>query len=299
MKKYLWLLLLLPVVFYFIGKDKKKETEAPLTLTNPPAKKYKESRKIFLGRKAITENLTDHEGCLTAATQINEVDFNIPLKEWLETLNDKDFEHCTDPELQERAALIRKHCFGTKINDDDCYTNLLMFRSIIRVRSIKEPSSREELADMIMAEFSKKTPDFKKLKEFSKELLNRDPNDKPVQKIWAMSAVIDADPKNLKPELVNEIYKTLDPEQIDTDPELRGLDVIMKTKLEAGAVEDYTRDLIERNPKDMSSREMLGWSLWQQGRRDEAIAQIDTILASKKDPYLVLLRKRKRVIPED
>jgi hypothetical protein len=36
---------------------------------------------------------------------------------------------------------------------------------------------------------------------------------------------------------------------------------------------------------------MLGWSLWQQGRRTEALNELDAILAMKKDPYLQKLRK--------
>lgn len=167
-----------------------------------------------------------------------------------------------------------------------------MFRSFIRVRAIKDPSTREELADLILAEFSKKIPDFKKLKDVSRELLKLDPNDRPVQKVWAMTAVIAGDPKNLNPELVRDIYETLDPEQIENDPELRGLDVIMKTKLKPDSVEDYTREILKNNPSDLSSREMLGWSLWQQGRREEAIAEVDRILSQSKDPYLAKIREQ-------
>lgn len=288
MKKYLWPLLLLPVMFYFFG-IRKEETEVSsatqIATSHPP----KKTDKIFLSKRASVVKTDD--SCGIASNKLDDIDFNAPIKDWLDILKFEDFSKCKDAELAERITLIQQKCFGDKLHKDDCFTNLLMFRSVMRVRSIKDPSTREELADLILAEFSKKVPDFKKLKEFSGELLRQDPNDKPVQKVWAMSAVISEDPQKLKSELVDEIYKTLDPDDINNDPELRGLDIIIKTKLKPDAVEDYTREILKANPKDLRSREMLGWSLWKQGRREEALAQIDAIIAQKRDPYLIKLRE--------
>lgn len=291
MKKYLWLLLLLPMIYFLWGRRQ----EEPVVSVSKPAniQTKTKSNKIFLSkRETPMEVKIKSDWCSHVSSRLDNIDFNLELKDWLSSLKKEEFQGCDDPELKDRVSLILSNCFSEKLNKDECFTNLIMFRSIMRARNIKDPSTRAELADLIMAEFSKKTPDFKKLKDFSSELLNSDPNDKPVQKVWAMSAVINGDPKNLSPDLIDEIYKTIDPEEMQTDPELRSLDVIMKTKLKPDSVEDYTRDLLKNNPKDAASREMLGWSLWQQGRRDEAIAQVDAILAIKKDPYLEILRKK-------
>ncbi len=292
MKKYLWLLLLLPVVLYFFGirKEEIEIASSPALETLPTKPK---SNKLFLSKRETPMAVKiKSDFCSHVSSQLDNIDFNQDVKDWLSLLKKEDFQGCDDPELKERVSLIINNCFAKKLTKDDCFTNLIMFRSIMRARNIKDPSTRSELADLIMAEFSKKEPDFKKLKDFSGELLKSDPNDKPVQKVWAMSAVINGDPKKLSPELIDEIYKTIDPEEMMNDPELRSLDVILKTKLKPDNVESYTRDNLKNNPKDISSREMLGWSLWQQGRRDEAIAEVDAILAIKKEPYLVALRKK-------
>lgn len=291
MKKYL-LLLPLPLLMYFWWKREEQKEITPKTSahTSVSTSGPEKSRKVFLSKRTrVAVAVTGP--CEIAAMKLDDVDFNLSLEEWLKDLKSEEFTACQDEEVKERISLIQANCFEKKVKKEECFTNLIMFRSLMRARNIKDPTTRDELADLIMAEFSKKNPDFKKLKEFSGELLKQDPNDKPVQKVWAMTAVINGDPKNLSPELIDEIYQTLDPEEVKTDPELRSLDIILRTKLKPDSVEEYTRNLLESNPKDLSSREMLGWSLWQQGRRDEAIAEVDQILAQKNDPYLRTVRE--------
>lgn len=290
MKKYL-LLLLIPVIFYFL-RGKEEQRPSAFHSAQSPANNEK-ARQLFLSKRtSVPADSVTENPCVIAAGKLNDIDFNIPVKEWLAHLDADTFIKCTDPELKDRVTVIRNSCFTGKIVEQECFTNLLMFRSSIRARSIKDPSTREELADMILSEFSKKEPDFKKLKEFSGELLRQDPNDKPVQKVWAMSAVIAGDPRKLSPELIDEIYQNIDPGEMKTDPELRSLEIIMKTNLKPLSVEEYTRNALKEDQKDLSSREMLGWSLWQQGRREEAIAEVDAILAQKDDPYLRKIREQ-------
>ena len=294
MKKYFFLLLL-PVAIYFYWSSRLEKISRNSESYSIPTKTTPVKQLIQGKRTRIhTDSSAVSDVCEQVGVQLDDIDFNLPFKDWLEALSLPKLGECENAEYQQRIALIQEKCLIKKsVSKDECMTNLVMLRSLIRAKKIKDPTSRDELADMIMAEFSKKDPDFKKLKNFSRELLNKDPGDKPVQKVWAMSAVISGDPKNIDPALAEEIYETLDPEQMNTDPELRGLDVILKTGLKPASVEVYSRDILAQNPKDLSSREMLGWSLWQQGRREEAIAQVDAILAlNPKDQWLKEMRRR-------
>lgn len=100
------------------------------------------------------------------------------------------------------------------------------------------------------------------------------------------------DPAKLADSDIEEIYSVLDRNLIENDPEFAGLDTILKTKLQPLSVEELARQKLGSDPQDFKTQEMLGWSLWQQGRREEAIAQVDAILARNPDPWLKEMRNK-------
>lgn len=292
MKKFLWLLIFLPLIYFIRGGSKSAPEEIHVAAPKNKPVPRQNSRRVFLSKRKVQSQGAAVDPCEKVAQKLSEIDFNAEVPEWIEAVKVESFDSCRLPELQERIAQIRANCFAEKVNQNECLANLLMYRSFMRSKKITEPTTREELADLIMGEFSKSEPDFKRLKVLASELLRQNPNDRPVQKVWAMAAVIsEGDPRRIRPELVEEVYRTLDPEAINTDPELRSLDIILKTGLRPDSVESYVRDILRSNGNDLNAREMLGWALWQQGRRKEAIAQVDSILAQKDDPYLRNLRR--------
>lgn len=293
MKKYL-ILFLLPVVIYFFWD--KKENVKPIPQVSPAtaSKKKPSNKQLFFGKRPkLKSTLPVASVCDDVQTSLDDMDF---MNENVELITEAQLDQlktCLSPEFHPKLAEIKSLCFGKNGNKQLCFSNVVMLRGVLRSKHLLNPETRSDLADLMMSEFAKPVPDFKKLKSLAKKLLLQDPNDLPVQKVWAMSSVVaSGDPAKITDAEVDEIYQVMDQKFVESDPELRGLNVILKTKLNPQSVEQLTRDYLTSNPEDLSSKEMLGWSLWQQGRREEAIAQVDAILLQKDDPWLRDMRNK-------
>lgn len=251
------------------------------------------SRILKAPRKPIAV-LPDDESvtCTTLRSQLDQMDFNQDPDDWLSITTREAFEACDDSFYQERLAKVLKACASEKLEVESCQVAVMALRAQMRTRGILEPGNREEFMDFIFDEFSKANPDFKKLKNISRRFLDEAPDDSAMQKVWATSALIsEGDPRNISEESKREIYEVIGPGQMENHPDLRSIDVLLKSGLEPGSVESMTRELSEKFPDDKANLEMLAWSLWQQGRRDEALGYLQRI-PSEGDSWISELKKK-------
>jgi hypothetical protein len=91
--------------------------------------------------------------------------------------------------------------------------------------------------------------------------------------------------------VVDEIYGRIDPALLE-DVEFQSYRLFLETRLEPNKVEEFARGFAETFPETSQAYEILGWSLWKQGRKDEAISQL--LLAMKYSPEDEYLKKMYR-----
>lgn len=292
MKKYFFLVLLIPAIWWALPGKGEKKTSSPVNLTSSTS-----SKKVFLGkREALPEkdqSTTENYNCNEASSFLDQVDFNYAQEEWSGDLDPEVFSSCSDPKLLEKIKDIQSTCFPKKENMDECMTNLVQLRALFRSQKIVEPRNREELADFILAEFSKNPPDFKKVAKFSKEMLAEMPEDPTLQKVWAMTHLVSQpDFSKLGPDFEQEIFAHVDPALLDKDSNLRDMKMIMKTGLEPLKIEAYALEELKHSPDDASTHEILGLAYWKQGRKQEALAALDRAIAlSPNDEALKRMRE--------
>ena len=237
------------------------------------------TRKLFLGtRKKLVrtpvvkyEKIVTNE-CEAATSQLEGIDFNLPTAEWVERLDVQDFDNCKLPEFKDRIASIKANCFE-KIDEQTCNQQAIFFRSLLRTRGVTEAEDQDLLADLVISEFADNTPDFHKLETYSEKLMNLDPNQAAYQKLWASSKVV-ASMDDLKSpsDLAEELAGRVD-ESIWNDSEMQSLKMAVATDLNPNNVEDYARGYLTKRA-DPRMHEALGWALWQQNRKAEAIGEL-------------------------
>lgn len=293
MKKLISLILFISIgVGIYLAQPKLKEfagiKESPEEKSFVPPS----SRILKAPRKPLAQLPEDESvECTTLRSQLDQMDFNQDPDDWLSTTTREAFEACKDNFYIDRLSSVLKACAAENLKVEVCQVAVMSLRSQMRMREIKEPGNREEMMDFIFDEFSKKDPNFKMMKKISRRFLDEAPDDVAMQKVWATSALIsEGDPKNLSAEARNEIYEVIGQERMETNADLRPIDVLLKSGLEPTTVEAMTRDLYDKYPKDKSNVEMLAWSLWQQGRREDSLNYLNTL--SSDDPWIKNLKEK-------
>lgn len=253
------------------------------------------AKELFLGKRKVHSPPVVEDkvfaGCEELESTLNDLDFQRPPSEWVTTLELKELDQCEDPSLESKLTDATKACFGQKVTHKECVQHLMFLRSMLRTRFAVDANNPENAADIIIREFADpKNPNFKKISEMSEKLLDIDPSNLTFQRLWAMSKLM-ANIKDLPDGLSDDIYRRLDPELIN-DPEFQTYRMYLETKLDPLKAEDFSRDYVEQYPQRSQAYEMLGWSLWQQGRREEAREQARLALKlNPNDPWLKKLNK--------
>lgn len=256
----------------------------------PTLKKISSPNKsLFLGKKkklnSSNPTLANADSCHKLTNQLSDLDLSLEPEDWLREVDMKLLDGC---ETQaERIKLIKEHCFSKKMSPE-CGMHMVFLRSVLRTDGKENSEDREELADLIIREFSKKNEiNFKNVKKFSEKLLDLDPSNQALQKMWAMSKLLSQnDLQKLPKDLYDDIFNRLDPEIRDTR-DMRSLELIMKSELNPQKLEDLTRSMMKGDKSDPQLYEILGWSLWRQGRREEALNQLSSAMnLNPQDPWL-------------
>jgi hypothetical protein len=246
--------------------------------------KSSESRKLFLGKREnksihITKKvaLVATDGCELVTLALEDIDFSIPVREWLEILDVTSFDKCHAVEFKDRISSIKNNCFE-KINEQECAQQAIFFRSLLRTKGVTDAEDQDLLADLIISEFAGGPPDFHKLVKYSEKLINLNPNQAAYQKLWASSKVIASLTDMKSPtQLAQEISDRVD-ENVWNDFEMQGLKMAAATGLVPGSVEEYARGYLSEN-NDTRMREVLGWALWRQNRFVEAVQELRKAIA--------------------
>lgn len=248
------------------------------------------AQELFLGSRTQSNSLLSKSLALSSlcdelTTKLNNIDFNLPVEEWVEQLDAESIAECSDPAFSNRLKALTASCLD-ELNDQECSFNAVLLRSILRTKGIEDSEDRTQLADLVLREFANGTPNFKKLMKFSEKLMDLDPGQLSFHKLWAMSKVIDAMDRKVSPtKFADEIEKRIHPD-VWRDEQMMGLDLALKTGFEPANVENVVREMLgERN--DSRLHEILGWSLWKQNRRAEALQQLKAaIKTNPKDVWL-------------
>lgn len=255
-----------------------------LSLQDSPVVESSHPKKLFLGKRKkkfipINEkvSLVVTDGCELVSLELEEIDFNVPVREWLEFLEVSTFDKCQTLEFRKQISSIKANCFE-KLNEHECVQQAIFFRSLIRTKGVTEAEDQDILADLIISEFADGTPDFHKLVKYSEKLISLDPNQAAYQKLWASSKVIASLTDMDSPtQLAEEISERVDV-SIWNDSEMQGLKMAVATGLVPGSVEEYARGYLSEN-NDTRMREVLGWALWRQNRFGEAVQQLRKAIA--------------------
>ena len=289
MKKVLLpgLLIVTLIAAYFYWSQKSALVSAP-TITK---KSQTSSRNLFLGArsqnlsKIKTTTSDSHDGCEDLTTNLERMDFNAPVDEWVLNFDKEALKKCQLPLLADRLDLIQMHCFED-FDEGLCATDAIFLRAQLRTRGVEDAEDRELLADLILNEFAHNEPNFNKLNKLAEKMMVLDPDQKAYQKLWASSKVISKLFNGKSPmDVAEEINARVNPE-LWNDPALNGIKMAMMTGLEPANVEGYARGYLTQKP-DAVMHEVLGWSLWKQNRRAEAIDQLQqAIKMSPKDTWL-------------
>lgn len=249
------------------------------------------SRKVFLGarKNKVTRNpkLSDQklDGCEELTSHLESLDFNVPVTEWVEGFDLKAFSKCQLPDFKQRLGQLQKDCFD-EYQETQCATHAIFLRASLRTRGLNDGEDLEILADLVIREFADNKPDFKKLRKLSDKLLLIDPDQKSYQKLWASSEVVAKLYEGKSAMEVAELVNSRVSPELWNDPTLSGVKLAMATGLEPLNVESFARGYLAEK-SDSSMHEVLGWSLWKQNRRDEAIAELNKAIAmSPKDQWL-------------
>lgn len=271
--------------FYFF------QDSVPVSTPAITKKSHSSSRKLFLG--ARTKKLPKsnsaasdiQDGCEDLTRNLESMDFNAPVDEWVLNFDKVALKNCQLPLLTERLEMIQKHCFE-ELDEGLCAMDAVFLRAQLRTRNVEDAEDQELIADLIINEFAHNKPDFDKLNKLSEKMMVLDPDQKAYQKLWASSKVISKLFKGKSPmDVAEEINGRVNPE-LWNDPALNGIKMAMMTGLEPSNVEDYARGYLTQKP-DAVMHEVLGWSLWKQNRRAEAIDQLQqAIKMNPKDTWL-------------
>lgn len=267
--------------------------QAPKPVSDPIVQKKSQtsSRKLFLGArkkspKKIQGTASDiSDGCEELTNNLETIDFNAPVTEWVLNFDQAAFSKCQLPVFKERLALIQKYCFHEFL-ESECSTHAVFLRAQLRTRGVEDGEDQELLADLILNEFAGNKPDFKKLTKISEKLMVLDPDQKAYQKLWASSKVVNKlmDGKSAM-DAALDVNERVSPD-LWNDPAMNGIKMAMATGLEPGNVEGYARGYLSQK-SDAVMHEVLGWALWKQNRKDEAISELERAIAMKpKDPWL-------------
>ena len=249
------------------------------------------SRKLFLGarkknpKKIQVNAAVTADGCEELTNNLETIDFNAPVTEWVLNFDQAAFSKCQLPVFKERLALIQKYCFDEFL-ESECSTHAVFLRAQLRTRGVEDGEDQELLADLILNEFAGNKPDFKKLTKISEKLMVLDPDQKAYQKLWASSKVVNKlmDGKSAM-DAALDVNERVSPD-LWNDPAMNGIKMAMATGLEPGNVEGYARGYLSQK-SDAVMHEVLGWALWKQNRKDEAISELERAIAMKpKDPWL-------------
>lgn len=267
------ILVLTTVVSYFFLSQEKDLSYKQSKILNTAG-----TKKLFLGaRKALPETtpvegqvVQDH--CSEVTSQLESIDFTGPIEDWLEIINVDSLNNCKDSATLEQIATLKKNCFDA-FDEKICAQNAVFLRAALRTRKIDDGEDKELLADLILKEFSGKTPDFNKLAGFAEKLMDLDPDQVAYQKLWASSKIIaklapDSSPMDVADEIGDRVG-----EELLNDPDMIGLKLAMETGFNPQSVENFAREFLSQ--KDSSTmHEILGWSLWKQNKFNESMAEL-------------------------
>lgn len=291
------LALILCCTLYFLITGSSSTTSSSRLRTKPQVTKTQE---IFLGARTnkapVKDSLKIESACDELARSLDATDFNLPFDEWIEDIEPGQLESCNDKEVSSRLSSMRKVCFE-EINDQACVMEGIFLRSLLRTRGVEDSEDRLQLADLVLREFAMGNPDFGKLMNFSDKLMDLNPDQLAFHKLWAMSKVIHALEQKVSPaEYAQEIENRVDP-RIWEDQETIGLDLALKSGFEPSSVEEIAREMLSQKD-DPRVHEILGWSLWKQNRRAEAIDQLKVAL--KMNPQDAWLKEQyKKVMAKE
>lgn len=249
------------------------------------------SRKVFLGARknkiSKSQMSSDQklDGCEDLTSHLESLDFNAPVTEWVEGFDRKAFGKCQLPSFKERMSQLQKDCFD-EYQEAQCATHAIFLRASLRTRGLDDGEDLEILADLVIREFADNKPDFKKLRKLSDKLLLIDPDQKSYQKLWASSEVVAKLYEGKSAMEVADLVNDRVSPDLWNDPTLSGVKLAMATGLEPLNVESFARGYLAEK-SDSSMHEVLGWSLWKQNRKNEAIAELNKAIAmSPKDQWL-------------
>lgn len=257
---------------------------APVSTPQIVQKSKEGSRKLFLGarKKTPTTNIVKSEtrdGCEELTSNLETIDFNSPVSEWVLDFDQAAFGKCQLPEFKDRLSQIQKSCFD-KFIDTECSTHAVFLRAQLRTRGIEDGEDQELLADLILTQFANNQPDFKKLTKLSEKLMVLNPDQKAYQKLWASSKVVNKLMSGKSAmEVAEEVSERVNPD-LWNDPTMNGIKMAMATGLEPGNVENFARGYLSQKP-DAVMHEVLVWALWKQNRQAEAITELQRAIAMK------------------
>ena len=269
-KKSIAVILVLTVITFFWVSSKHGEVSIAQKMS---------SRKLFLGLRKkslpnlpVEEPLKTPDSCDVVNLQLGNIDFNIPVIDWVETLTLSDLEKCARSKFKDRIVSIKMNCFE-KIDEHTCTQQAVFLRALLRVRGVTDTEDQDLLADLVISEFAGNTPDFHKLEKYSEKLISIDPNQASYQKLWASSKVIARMEDSKSPnDLAEELAERVDGE-VWNDPEMQGLKMAVSTGLLPDNVEEYARGYLTKK-SDPRMHEVLGWALWRQNRYAEAVHEL-------------------------
>src|SRR5690606_28890288 len=125
---------------------------------------------------------------------------------------------CPNESLKSKFTEIKESCLGEV--KEICAAHLVMLRSSLRTQGIHDAEDRDMLVDLILSEFSKTEPDFKKMNSFAEKMMGLEPEHEMFQKIWASSKLIGGlQDKFSFNHYAENILSTVD-ESIWTDPQM-------------------------------------------------------------------------------
>lgn len=282
------------ILFSILAYQYFKSSPDTAQISNPPLEKPS-SKKLFLGKRKQSPlilvtgpKITDR--CLELTQELEKIDFNLDVKDWVNEIDFSLLDQCPNGDLKNKFTEIKESCLG-KVKEV-CPMHLVMLRSFLRTQGINDAEDRDMLVDLILSEFYKPEPDFRKMNSFAEKMMGLEPEHEMFQKIWASSKLIGGlQDKFSFNHYAEDILSTVD-ESIWTDPQMEVIHMALETNLEPLAVENFARQT--------KNDEVLGWSLWKQGRNTEALAALDRAIAKNpKDEYLKDQRKRLMKNPKD
>jgi tetratricopeptide (TPR) repeat protein len=256
-----------------------KQNQAKPQFRTTPTVKINRNREIFLGkRKPIAAKTTVAAApqvvCTELTRALSDLDFSGSVNDFSGLIREEDLRGCQAKEYAADISAVLKNCYGTNPSPPDCQKNLLYLRSALRTQNLESADDQETIADLLIKNFYAKEMNMQKVSELSEKLLDIDPGNQPVQKLWAMSKFLaQKDMTNLPEGFQEEILAKVDPEVAESG-EFRTYQIIMETGLDPVRAEEEARYFVEDYPEQAESHEILGWSLWHQGRREEALQEV-------------------------